>query len=173
MDGSVEFYRNFSDYDNGFGNAEGELWLGLKYIQELAEQGTSEVRLDMTNENYGTGYETFQEFRLTDGTSYKLNIGSREGSAGNSAYGLLHNKFQLFSTFDRDVDPASTRNCAVDRHGGWWYNGCSYVNLNGLYVTPGGTCVLAGAESGACGHVHTGFNGNKGLRRSTMMLRRT
>jgi hypothetical protein len=29
MDGSVEFYRNFSDYDNGFGNAEGELWLGM------------------------------------------------------------------------------------------------------------------------------------------------
>jgi hypothetical protein len=36
----------------------------------------------MTNENNGTGYETFQEFRLTDGTNYKLNIGSREGSAG-------------------------------------------------------------------------------------------
>jgi hypothetical protein len=30
----------------------------------------------MTNENNGTGYETFQEFKLTDGTSYKLNINS-------------------------------------------------------------------------------------------------
>jgi hypothetical protein len=29
MDGSVDFYRNFIAYENGFGNAEGELWLGM------------------------------------------------------------------------------------------------------------------------------------------------
>ncbi|XP_060598659.1 ficolin-1-like [Ruditapes philippinarum] len=173
VDGSVEFYRNFTEYDNGFGDADGELWLGLKYIQELAEQGPTEVRLDMTNENNDTGYETFQDFKLTDGIKYTLNIGSRKASAVNVAECLQYNNLSPFSTYDRDLDAGASRNCAVDRHGGWWYNACSYVNLNGLYVSPGTTCNFASAQSGYCGHTHTGFNGQKGLTRSSMMMRRT
>jgi hypothetical protein len=30
MDGSVDFYRNITEYENGFGNVDGELWLGMK-----------------------------------------------------------------------------------------------------------------------------------------------
>ncbi|XP_060561065.1 ficolin-1-like, partial [Ruditapes philippinarum] len=78
FDGSIEFYRNFTEYENGFGNAGGELWLGLKYIQELADQSHSEVRLDIENYNNDTAYETFQEFKLIDGMNYKLNIGLRD-----------------------------------------------------------------------------------------------
>ena len=28
MDGSVDFYRGWVDYENGFGNVNGEYWLG-------------------------------------------------------------------------------------------------------------------------------------------------
>ena len=28
FNGSVDFYRNFSEYENGFGSAYGEFWLG-------------------------------------------------------------------------------------------------------------------------------------------------
>lgn len=38
-----------------------------------------------------------------------------------------------FTTWDQDNDRWSG-NCAVDRHGGWWYNYCAYANLNGKYV---------------------------------------
>jgi len=31
FDGTVEFYRNFVAYENGFGNVSGEFWLG-KYF---------------------------------------------------------------------------------------------------------------------------------------------
>ncbi|XP_053388633.1 ficolin-1-like, partial [Mercenaria mercenaria] len=79
FDGMLEFYRNFSEYENGFGAKDGEFWLGLKYIQELAAHGATEVRLDMSKADDTEAYETFQDFSLT-GTSYTLNIGSRTGS---------------------------------------------------------------------------------------------
>ena len=28
QDGSVDFYRNWDDYEGGFGDPEGEFWLG-------------------------------------------------------------------------------------------------------------------------------------------------
>jgi hypothetical protein len=41
-----------------------------------------------------------------------------------------------FTTFDVDNDLSSGVNCAVgDKFGGWWFNACADVNLNGLYGT--------------------------------------
>ncbi|XP_060553736.1 fibrinogen-like protein A [Ruditapes philippinarum] len=172
LDGSVEFYRNFKDYENGFGNADGEFWLGLKYIQELAEQGPTELRVDMTKETGVTGHETFQDFKLTDGTKYRLNIGSRSSiGAGSEERGLKYHNLKPFSTFDRDLDSV-VQNCAVERHGAWWYKNCGYVNLNGYYAKPGATCNITGAAKNVCGHVHVGFNNAIALKSSAMMLRR-
>ncbi|XP_060586278.1 fibrinogen alpha chain-like [Ruditapes philippinarum] len=172
FDGSVEFYRNFTDYENGFGNADGEFWLGLKYIQELTGQGPTELRVDMTTETGFTGHETFQDFKLTDGTKYQLNLGSRTAIGVDSEEkGLKYHNLRPFSTFDRDLDSV-VQNCAVERHGAWWYKNCGYVNLNGYYAKPGATCNITGAAKNVCGHVHVGFNNALALKRSAMMLRK-
>ena len=43
-----------------------------------------------------------------------------------------------FSTKDRDNDDSS-RNCAREMKGGWWYKECSRANLNGEYILDGET----------------------------------
>ena len=43
-----------------------------------------------------------------------------------------HNGMQ-FTTINADNDLRSGLNCAAEKFGGWWFNACAYVNLNGLY----------------------------------------
>jgi len=38
-----------------------------------------------------------------------------------------------FSTRDQDNDASSSRTCAVEFKGGWWYKNCYDSNLNGVY----------------------------------------
>ena len=45
---------------------------------------------------------------------------------------LSYNDEMNFSTRDQDNDN-DIKNCAEVMRGGWWFNGCSYSNLNGVY----------------------------------------
>ncbi|XP_053398072.1 ficolin-3-like [Mercenaria mercenaria] len=130
FDGSIDFYRKFSEYENGFG-APG----GLKYTQEIASQGATEIRLEMKKNNGEEGYETY---KLLDGTDYTLSI--NESSARRSAGISERESFSMtvwsgigypFSTYDRDKDYDGSKNLAIERHGAWWYASGTEVNLNG------------------------------------------
>ncbi|XP_028391546.1 uncharacterized protein LOC114516311 [Dendronephthya gigantea] len=134
QDGSQDFYLGWSDYKAGFGDLNGEFWLGLDKIHRLSKSGQNVLRVDLMDFNGAEGYAKYGTFSVADESDkYRLNIGNFSGDAGDSLG--YHNQMQ-FTTKDSDNDAWSS-NCATRWKGGWWFNNCHYSNLNGLYLGEG------------------------------------
>ncbi|XP_022433999.1 ficolin-1 isoform X5 [Delphinapterus leucas] len=131
-DGSVDFYRDWAAYKQGFGSQLGEFWLGNDNIHALTAQGSSELRVDLMDFEGNHRFAKYQSFKMAaEAEKYKLVLGAFVGgSAGDS---LTPHKDQFFSTKDQDNDQSSS-NCAVQYQGAWWYNSCHSSNLNGRYL---------------------------------------
>ncbi|XP_019864052.1 PREDICTED: fibrinogen-like protein A, partial [Amphimedon queenslandica] len=131
QDGSVDFYRNWTDYENGFGELTGEFWLGLSKIHRLTKEGSNTQRVDLGDFEGNTAYANYSTFNVSDGsTEYILTVGGYSGTAGDS---LAYHNGMRFSTRDNDNDNHESLNCAQHYTGAWWYNTCAYSHLNGLY----------------------------------------
>lgn len=134
LDGSVNFFRNWETYKQGFGNIDGEYWLGLENIYWLTNQGNYKLLVTLEDWSGRKVFAEYASFRLEpEADFYKLRVGRYHGNAGDSL--TWHNGKQ-FTTLDRDHD-AYTGNCAHYQKGGWWYNSCAHSNLNGVWYRGG------------------------------------
>ncbi|CAI5686339.1 unnamed protein product [Oreochromis niloticus] len=126
-DGSENFFRRWNEYVEGFGDVNGEFWLGLASIHNLTAMSRMSLRVDLRDgdESVFAQYSTFEVAKR----NYKLTVGGYSGTAGDS---LSYHNNRIFSTKDRDLAPFITR-CAMSYRGGWWYKNCHEANLNGLY----------------------------------------
>ena len=131
MDGTVNFYRSWKDYLCGFGDLDGEFWLGLNKIHRLTSRNST-LRVDLQDFRGNKRYAKYSIFNVGDSdTKYKLLVQGYTGDAGDSL--KWHNGMK-FTTRDHDND-ASSDNCAVRFKGAWWYIHCHASNLNGLYLS--------------------------------------
>ncbi|KAJ8034004.1 Fibrinogen-like protein A [Holothuria leucospilota] len=147
VDGDVDFFLYWSDYRNGFGTPEHELWLGNDKLHSLTQQKNYELRVDLVNSLGDPYYAKYSSFSISDESdNYRLSLGSYTGDAGDS---LSYHNGQAFTTRDRDNDLWSGGNCASDLYyyccgvsttydGAWWYNSCFHSSLNSPY---GSNCV--------------------------------
>ncbi|CAH3142167.1 unnamed protein product [Porites lobata] len=130
LDGSVDFYRGWNDYKRGFGNLNGEFWLGLDKIHRLTKSERCKLRVDLEDTAGKTAYAEYDMFAVTsERTKYQLGIGTYSGTAGDS---LTYHRGHPFSTKDQDNDNWS-KHCAQNFKGAWWHDSCLYSNLNGPY----------------------------------------
>jgi len=130
-DGSVDFFRAWDYYKRGFGNLNGEFWLGLDKIHRLTVSTSNRLRVDLEDIHGATAFAEYSSFSVaSENAKYQLSLGSYTGTAGDS---LSYHRGFPFSTTDRDND-ANPSNCASAYKGAWWYNSCHNSNLNGLYL---------------------------------------
>ncbi|XP_063416435.1 fibrinogen-like protein 1 [Mytilus trossulus] len=135
--GVVSFHTKlWEDYKNGFGEVNGDHWLGNDRVHQLTGLGNNFLRIYLEDWEGNSRYAVFNNFTLGDEVSnYILTYGANSGTAGNS----LANNVK-FTTADRQNDGRPNgANCATDHYGGpWWYNyGCGLSDLNGEYVNGG------------------------------------
>ena len=130
-DGSVDFYRGWTQYKNGFGSLTDEFWLGNDNIHRLTASRNTKLRVDVEDWSGNKAYAKYGSFRVDDeNNKYRLTVGSYSGTAGDS---LAYHNGMFFSTKDWDNDKNSG-NCAQLRIDARWYNSCQYSNLNSRYI---------------------------------------
>ena len=134
--GTEDFARTWKEYDSGFGSLDGEFWYGLRNIHCLTTRHDVELRIDMVHTSGTERWAVYQTFSVAGPEEkYQLNIGEGEGAAGYERLILYHNGHP-FSTHDYDNDN-NGGNCAQTYGGGWWFNNCHRIHLNGLRGTVG------------------------------------
>ena len=80
LNGSVDFYLNWIDYKHGFGDLNGEFWLGLDKIHRLTSDNNNMLRVDLEDFEGNTRYAEYSKFGvMSENDMYKMTLGDYSG----------------------------------------------------------------------------------------------
>uniref|UniRef100_A0A4D5RPR3 Putative ixoderin n=1 Tax=Ixodes scapularis TaxID=6945 RepID=A0A4D5RPR3_IXOSC len=146
------FYRNWTEYANGFGNRDKEYWTGNDVLHTLTSQDRGfTLRIELKNETGESLVANYKIFKVaSQADRYKMTVGGYSGPPGSDSFSYTNGI--NFSTFDSDNDNHSS-NCATTYKGGWWYAACHSSNLNGLNLNGPHTSFADGIEWSRRNHV--------------------
>ena len=166
VDASVSFERSWDEYVAGFGDVDGNFWLGLEAMHDLTTAQPMSLQIDVVPFYIPAVSIPYQQFHVGDAASdYLLTITSNT-SGYNNLYNSMHyyHSGNKFSTYDRDND-MYVASCAELFRAGWWFNNCGRVHINGVY---GGA---SGIETYNMGMNYLSDNNNEPIRTVTMKIR--
>ena len=133
VDASVSFERSWNEYAAGFGDVDGNFWLGLDTIHDITEAQPMKLQIDVVPFNYPAVSIPYPYFHVSNAASqYVLTITSNTPGHESLCNSFNYQTGWPFSTFDRDNDGTSTH-CASAHRAGWWFSECYKLNLNGVY----------------------------------------
>jgi len=115
-DGSVNFNRSWDEYAEGFGEPDGELWIGNEMLHQLTRDNCTQLRIiiqDLQNNSWYADYEHISIASRDEG--YRIDFSGYSGNASNT---LEYQNHMKFSSIDRDLD-ISKGHCADEYEGGW------------------------------------------------------
>nr|XP_046265372.1 angiopoietin-related protein 3-like [Scatophagus argus] len=129
-DGSVNFDQTWEKYEHGFGDLQGEFWLGLRKIHSLAAQGNSVLHIQLEDWKQVRHFIEYRFYLNGPESNYTIHLTHLSGDLSDP---MSNHTGMMFSTKDRDNDNHQGSNCARNYTGGWWFNACGEANLNGRY----------------------------------------
>ncbi|XP_066925447.1 microfibril-associated glycoprotein 4-like [Clytia hemisphaerica] len=135
IDGSVDFIRNWEDYKNGFGEADGNYWLGLEKLHQITHRyETVLIRVEATTNDGSHTFVIHEGFKVSpESDFYRLTAGIL--TEGDYSYGRGWNVVNnyRFTTYDKDNDNYLGGNCAILAKGGGWFKSCAWIDFNSPY----------------------------------------
>ena len=85
LNGSVDFFQGWESYKNGFGDLNGEFWLGNDNLHRLTAFGDVMLRVDLEDFDGNITYAEYTTFQVADeADKYRITIGGYNGTAGDS-----------------------------------------------------------------------------------------
>ncbi|XP_060072778.1 fibroleukin-like [Ylistrum balloti] len=136
-DGTLTFDKTWNEFKAGFGDLDGEYWIGNEALH-LLTQGSKQIAMFVLEDWNGVEkYAQYDNFYISSETDkYRLTVSGYSGTAGDCL--SFHNGYQ-FSTKDSDNDVLSGNSCSREYdETGFWFHQCHACNINGVYVTDNG-----------------------------------
>ena len=141
IDGTMSMDYKWSVYQAGFGNYSHNFWMGLERIHQMTFGKQCRMRIEMFNDlNQWLSFEYNSFFLDNNGANYTIHIAGYSGDLVQDLMivsSMRVNGMQ-FSTRDADNDADPTQDCATKYGGGWWWNACHAICLNGKYGSRNG-----------------------------------
>ena len=109
----VNFNKNWTDYEKGFGDLKTEFWYGLESMHCLTQRGQWEMRVDYQRINRIWSYIHYNQFSVGSASEeYPLTVGGFTG-VGND---LFNSNFYPLN--------------GLKFKSGWWYRNGYTININ-------------------------------------------
>ncbi|XP_044774216.1 angiopoietin-related protein 4 isoform X2 [Neomonachus schauinslandi] len=132
-DGSVDFNQPWEAYKAGFGDPQGEFWLGLEKVHRILGDRGSRLAVQLQDWEGNAESLQFPVHLGGEDTAYSLQLTAPVANELGATTAAPSGLSLPFSTWDQDHDLRGDKNCAKSLSGGWWFGTCSHSNLNGQY----------------------------------------
>uniref|UniRef100_A0A182IR74 Fibrinogen C-terminal domain-containing protein n=1 Tax=Anopheles atroparvus TaxID=41427 RepID=A0A182IR74_ANOAO len=116
--GRIDFNRSWAEYCNGFGNVNGEHWLGLRNVHEILKTGRHDLLFVFEYRSGMVDYAHYDNFVIGDVTEQYV-LKSLGKHSGNLVFRQAEGT--KFSTYDKE----SGLSCPKALHRGWWLKSCT------------------------------------------------
>eukprot|EP00095_Tigriopus_kingsejongensis_P010500 snap_masked-scaffold436_size171858-processed-gene-0.19 protein:Tk10500 transcript:snap_masked-scaffold436_size171858-processed-gene-0.19-mRNA-1 annotation:"achain tachylectin 5a from tachypleus tridentatus (japanese horseshoe crab)" len=128
------FQRNWESYEQGFGQAEKEFWIGLENLDRMMKVGWFEMKVDLRDVRNTFRSGLYASFAIEGrDENYRVHLGNFSSHTNWELLDSLSKKasHQEFSTEDVDHDTNFDGSCAQSAKGGGWFSKCYQANLFG------------------------------------------
>ncbi|KAM8713204.1 hypothetical protein ACLKA7_013505 [Drosophila subpalustris] len=131
---TVDFNKDWKSFSHGFGDVDGNYFIGLDKVYRLTSTQPYELYIHMESFKGQIGYARYSYFKIS-GYYYNYQLLELGNFKGNVSNAMSESLKAQFSNYEKDNDNNYRLNCAKMHESAWWFRSCpASSNLNGRYA---------------------------------------